>query len=157
MTMQITRRMGMAVFWVLAVVLIVGVPAHLFAQATATSSTTNFFGEGMYSLLAAFFVPRGLEWLKQRSWFHFMEDGARMLNRAAALVAAFLTALSIHYSFSHGADGWQLVIGGPHQSVIGFVGQFLAQFAGQETSYLWMKAAGAAAAVADILGNGRRP
>lgn len=144
--MKVVAQSIAAVLTLIAVVLF---PAHLIAQGTQEAQpSAQMVGEGLYSVLVMFYVPRILGWLKNQSWFSFMERGEFAMNRVTAFTVAACAALSIHYSFSHGADGWSLVIGGPHKSVIGFIGQVLLQYGGQQTSYEVMLSAAAAKTMA---------
>jgi hypothetical protein len=99
---------------------------------TDTQAVVNELGG---SMLLAFYLPRILAWLKVQSWFPFLEDGRRHINRLTAVLVALGSAMGLHWGFSHGDTGWQFIIGGPQMTIVGFLVDFARQFAAQQFFY----------------------
>lgn len=57
-------------------------------------------------LAVAYATSSLLEWLKHKPWFPLMQDKSAQLNRAMAMLAAFITAIGVHW-----VSDWQAANG----------------------------------------------
>lgn len=105
---------------------------------------TSLFGgsrEAVLSLVLAYSIPRLLEWLKH-SKLPIMREGAAGLNRLIAIGVSVLATIGIHWTWTTGADGWQLALSGAHTSLAAFIADVVRQFLLQQGAYRAMPLSG---------------
>lgn len=110
-------------------------------------ATTSLFATHTGSTLL---VVGAIQWLKNASWFPLIQKGAKVANRLASIVAAFLVQVGIHYTWNP-QDHSLLLTGLSLSAITLALFHIASQYIYQETGYQMLSGIQAVQGILDFL------